>query len=259
MRCRMPGVMTFKIAIMATFGFLAWGFSASSISAKEPSKKPPRGIVIVVGGVGGIDVAGCSAQLVLPHKGIQHEVVDFYWSHGKGQIFKDLQDTRHALRKADELAWLVWSYRLFQPDRPIYLIGKSGGAGLVLAAVERLPRGMIERVILLSAAVSPAYDLRPALRAVKQEIVSFYSPCDRFVLGWGTSHFGTIDRFYGPSAGLLGFQVPKNLNSEDRALYDRLVQFPWHSGMIWQGHFGGHIANSLPIFMAREVVPWLKP
>jgi hypothetical protein len=240
---------------------LALGVPATSgrLGAAQPPAAHPRGVVIVVGGVGGIDVAGFSAQLVLPHAGIQHEVIDFYWSHGKGKIFKDLQDTPHALQKADELAWLVWQYRLFQPERPIFLIGKSGGTGLVLAALERLPPGLVERAILLSAAVSPNYDLRPALRNVKQEIVSFYSPCDRFILGWGTSHFGTIDRTYGPSAGLIGFQVPAHLSPEDKALYDRFIQFPWHPGMIFQGHLGGHIANSLPVFMAKQVAPWLKP
>lgn len=244
---------------VAVFCLSCSGLSASFLQAKEPVKPAPRGVVIVVGGVGGIDVAGFSAQLVLPHMGVKHEVIDFYWSHGKGQIIKDLQDTRHAMQKADELAWLIWYLKLFGPDRPIYLMGKSGGTGLALAAVEQLPPGMVERVILLSSAVSPTYDLRPALRATKKEIVNFYSPHDSFVLGWGTRKYGTIDGVHGPSAGLNGFQIPGNLSVSDRSLYDRLVQQPWHPGLIWEGHFGGHMGTSLPAFIAKEVAPWLKP
>jgi pimeloyl-ACP methyl ester carboxylesterase len=243
--------------LVAALGVLTWSQAANPVRAEPP--KPPPGVVIIVGGVGGIDVLGTAAQWALPRAGVHHEVVDFFWSHGRGHIFKDLQDTRHCLRKADELATAIWNLKLFEPERPVYLVGKSGGTGLVLAAAEQLPPGMIERIILLSAAVAPTYDLRPALRATKHELVSFYSPFDQFVLGWGTSHFGTIDRYYGPSAGLRGFIVPTNLSTDDRALYDRLVQLRWHPGMIKEGHLGGHIGNSLPGFVANELAPWLKP
>ena len=69
--------------------------------------------------------------------------------------------------------------------------------------------------------------IRRALRATKYEIISFYSPYDQLVLNWGTSQFGTIDRYYGPSAGYLSFRIPANLSAEDRHLYRRLVQVPW--------------------------------
>ena len=222
-----------------------------------PSPKP--GIILVVGGTGGIDTVGHAARWALPWVGVHHEVRDFVWTHGRGRILQDLQDTRHCREKADELAAEVLRLKAADADRPIYLVGKSGGAGLVLAAAEQLPLAMIERIILLSAAVSPAYDLRPALRATRHEIVSFYSPFDRFMLGWGTSHFGTIDRYYGPSAGLRGFAVPAGLDAEDRALYQRLVQVPWRPGMIWEGYAGGHVGTSMPAFIAKEVAPWLKP
>src|SRR5438874_3847 len=81
------------------------------------------------------------------------------------------------------------------------------GAGLGLAAAAQLPAGTVERVVLLSAAVAPTYDLRPALTATRGEIVSFHSSLDRVLLDWGTSQFGTVDRVYGPAAGLSGFEV----------------------------------------------------
>jgi len=196
---------------------------------------------------------------VLPRAGVQHEIRDFVWTHGRGQLFRDLQDFRYLLRKADELAEQIRKVKQEDPERPIYVIGKSGGAELVLAAAERLPPATLERIILLSAAVSPRHDLRPALRATKKELVSYYSVCDRLVLGWGTSQFGTADRYYGASAGMDGFIVPDNLSPEDHALYARLVQIPWKPRMILEGHFGSHGGNSMPLWVKQELAPWLKP
>jgi hypothetical protein len=222
-----------------------------------PSVKP--GVVYTVGGIGGIDILGWSAARSLPRAGIPHEVRDFVWTHGWGQLFKDLQDHDHLLRKADELASEIRQIKSRDPSRPIYVVGKSGGTGLVLAAAEMLPPGTLERIVLLSAAVSPSYDLRGALRASRGGIVSFYSRYDQFILGWGTRQFGTVDRVYGPSAGLCRFRIPENLDLNDRALYDRLVEVPWRPHMIWEGHTGTHVGTSLPGFLGKEVAPWLKP
>src|SRR5438876_7621530 len=217
--------------------------SASVANDREPTEK--RGVVFVVGGVGGIDPLGHATQWALPRAGLNHEVRDFVWTHGFGQVLKDLQDTRYLLKKAKELAAEVRQVKAEEPDRPVYLIAKSGGTGLALAAAGLLPPDTLERIILLSAAVSPTYDLRPALRATKHEILSFYSPFDRLVLGWGTSQFGTADRVYGPSAGLLGFKMPAESSDADRVLYLRLVQQQWSAAMIFQGYAGNHIGTSM--------------
>jgi pimeloyl-ACP methyl ester carboxylesterase len=232
----------------------------SSVLAKAESSSSTnqKGVVFIVGGVGGFDILGTASQWELPRAGVHHEVRDFTWTHGWGQVFKDLQDRPHLLQKAEMLAAEIQKIKKNDPDRPVYLVGKSGGAGLVLAAAERLPPDSVERIILLSAAVSPNYDLRPAFRATRREIVSFHSPYDQFILGWGTSYFGTTDRVYGPSAGLHGFNVPGYFPQEDQALYQRLVQIPWNSTMILEGHWGNHVGTSLPAFVGQEVAPWLK-
>ena len=94
------------------------------------------------------------------------------------------------------------------------------------ALATEVPIDRIRVLRLLAAAVSPGYDLRLALRATRRQIVSFYSPLDQLILNLGTRHFGTIDRHYGPSAGLKGFDVPKGLDDHERLLYERLVQIP---------------------------------
>jgi pimeloyl-ACP methyl ester carboxylesterase len=247
-----------KMLVTLLILLLSFGREGTLLSQPRSCEESRPGIVIVVGGVGGFDILALSAQHALPKAGVRHEIREFAWSHGFGKVFKDLQDSRHLVRKAEELAELIRQLRAADPERPIYLVAKSGGTGLVLLAAELVPAGSMERVILLSAAVSPRYDLRRALRACNKEIVSFYSRHDHFILNWGTRQFGTIDRVYGPSAGLLGFDVPDDLNPEDRALYSRLVQIPWNSRMIRQGHTGTHTGTSLPGFLAAEVAPWLR-
>jgi pimeloyl-ACP methyl ester carboxylesterase len=255
----MPPLIRFLLVTLTMLEF------CTGIGAKPPAQTvaPPdteskHGVVIVVCGIGGLDFVALSSHWALPRAGVRHEIREFSWTHGKGRLLRDLQDTQHCLQKAGELATEVRTIKAQDPDRPVFLVGKSGGTGLVLAAAEQLPPQSLERIILLSPAVSPTYDLRPALRATKHEIVSFHSPYDQLVLHWGTSQFGTIDRYYGASAGLHGFVIPKDLSPEDRALYDRLVQVRWSPAMILEGHIGIHIGTSMPAFVAKEVAPWLK-
>jgi pimeloyl-ACP methyl ester carboxylesterase len=222
-----------------------------------PAQQP--GVVFVVSGVGGTAFLSRSAQWALKRAGVSHQVRDFRWTHGTGRILRDLQDIRHLLAKADELAVEVLTVQHDDPARPIYLLGHSGGAGLVLAAAERLPAGTVERIILLSPAVSPGFDLRPALCATRGEIISFHSCLDCFWLDWGTRLFGTIDRVYGPSAGLNGFELPAGLSAEEQAAYRRLVQIGWEPEMIFAGHGGLHASTCMPSFLSRYVAPWLKP
>jgi pimeloyl-ACP methyl ester carboxylesterase len=217
------------------------------------------GLVIIVEGIGGLDMIGKSATVSFRQVGLPHEVHHFHWTHGTGRYLKDLQDTQHVLKKADELAAFIRDYRAKNPNRPIYIVAKSGGTGLALFALQRLPENTVERVILLSAAVSPNYDLRPALRATRREIVSFHSRNDRYLLGWGTSTFGTIDRYYGQSAGLGGFVIPESLSEQDRPLYMRLIQVPFSARMLREGvSTGTHHSTSMPWFVTSEVVPWLR-
>lgn len=225
--------------------------------AQEPA--PPGGLVFLVGGVGGLENLKHATNWAVRNAKLDCEVREFNWTHGKGHILRDLQDTRHHEAKTAELVRLIVDAREQEPERPIYLIGRSGGSVLALTAAGQLPPETLERIILLSPAVSPSFDLRPALRACKHEIVNFHSDLDLFVLGWGTTQFGTADRFYTPSAGLAGFVKPGEGDDESRDLYRRLVQVRWTPSKILRGHPGGHIGTAIPTFLASDVTPWLKP
>jgi pimeloyl-ACP methyl ester carboxylesterase len=249
-----------RIGLVVVVPLASFMICMGNVPAQGPAKpaSTPRGIVFVVGGIGGFDTMPLSARVFLPRAGLDHEIVNFVWTHGWGRMFRDLQDTEHLLKKADELASLMRRQKEREPDRPIFLVAKSGGAGLALLAAERLPPDSLQRLVLLSAAVSPTYDLRPALRAIRSQLVAFYSHNDQLILHWGTSTFGTIDRHFGPSAGLTGFRVPRELIPEDLELYRKLVQIPWQPRMLRQGYVGTHSGTSMPAFLEAEVAPWLK-
>lgn len=223
----------------------------------EPSKEClPKGVVITVPGIGGFDLLNFNAKIVLPHCDVPHKIESFRWNHGLGRLLRDLQDTRHLKKKAKELAKRILKYKKADPRQPIYLIGHSAGTGLVLFTAELLPKNTLERIILLSPAVSAKYDLRPALRATRREIVSYSSKLDGVILGWGTKQFGTVDRVYEQSAGLEGFCVLDE-KVPGAHLYRRLVQIHWKPSML-PFHGGMHHSTYMPLFMHRHLAPWLK-
>ena len=96
---------------------------------------------------------------------------------------------------------------------------------------------MLDRVILIAAAISPRYDMAGVLARTRSGLTNFYSPHDWLILGAGTSVFGTIDRRRGSSAGRVGFR-----DADDRLTQaDRLTQIGWRREWRNLGHAGGHI------------------
>jgi hypothetical protein len=238
---------------------LAASLSDLATSAGAEPPPGPRGVVFVAGGIGGLDPLQTWAPWALPWADVRHEVAVFRWTHGVCRPLRDLQDTTYLLDRGRELADAVRAVKEREPSRPVYLVGHSAGTGVVLAAAAGLPPDTLERVILLAPAVSPSFDLRPALRACRGGIVSFHSSIDRLMLHWGTCTFGTVDRVYGPSAGCCGFQVPDGLDDEGRQLYGRLVQVPWSWDKLLEFRGGLHNSPTMPVFLARQVAPWLRP
>src|SRR6516162_5502717 len=97
------------------------------IFAGEPEPTTAgRPIVLIVGGVGGLENLKLGTQWALKHAGLDCEVRNFEWTHGKGHILKDLQDTRQHARKTAELVDEIRKIKESDPDRPLYIIGRSG-------------------------------------------------------------------------------------------------------------------------------------
>ena len=213
-----------------------------------------KGVVYLIDGVGGFGLAPKVMETTLAEAGVPHELRNFYWSHGFGRWHADLTDDDNLRRKASELADSIMDLRT-RGGRSVYIVAKSGGTAVALTALAQLPADSVERVVLLSSAVSPDYDLMPALRAVRVEVVSFWSPKDKFILGFGTSIFGTADGVMGESAGLIGFRIPERAGAGDAAQYRKLRQIEWDESMRKTYNFGTHIGTSMPLFVRDYVAP----
>jgi hypothetical protein len=220
----------------------------------------PRGLVLVVDGVGGLDLCGTGLRFVAGAERLPCAIEVVRWGHGVGRWFADLTNVTNRDRQATLLAEAV---RRFQANRPgdlVFLVGKSGGSGVVVKALEKLEPETVERVVLLAPALSPGYDLTGALRAVRREVVVFWSPLDVIILGAGTRLFGTIDRVRSVGAGMVGFVVPGPDDPDDEKIrqYAKLRQIRWRPRMASSGYLGGHFGPDNPRFLRKYVVPLLR-
>jgi pimeloyl-ACP methyl ester carboxylesterase len=222
------------------------------------AEMPGRGLVLVADGVGSLDLCGTGLRYVMGALGTPLTVKVVSWGHGLGRWHADLTNTINRDAWAVKVAADINRFKERTPEAPVFLVGKSGGSGVVVKALERLPEEAVEAVILLAPALSPRYHLTRALRAVRHEMVVFWSPLDVIVLGAGTRLFGTIDRVKSISAGMVGFQTPEGHGDADKAQYVKLRQVRWHAKMASTGNLGGHVGPDSPAFLRKYVVPLLR-
>ena len=95
--------------------------------------------------------------------GLPHALCQFRWSHGFGHVFQDLQHLEHVLAKGAELASEISQHRARHPNARVFIVAHSGGTGVAAHAAELLPPDSLERMVFLSSALSPHYDLSRAL------------------------------------------------------------------------------------------------
>lgn len=215
------------------------------------------GLILICDGVGGLDLCGTGLIHVAAQAGSSHEVRIVPWGHGFGRWHRDLTNTENHRHWASRMVEEVATFREEKPSATVYLVGKSGGTGVVVRALEAMPENAIEAVVLLSSALSPDYDLSKALRAVRRDLTLFWSPLDLIVLGAGTRLFGTIDRRKVASAGLVGFRKPGGLDESGREQYAKLKQVRWSPKMASTGYLGGHVGPDNPAFLRKYVLPLL--
>jgi len=152
----------------------------------------------------------------------------FNWTQRQWPV-QNLRDRDQHHRAAEALIEMIDA----ADPGPVVLIGHSTGAMVILDALSTLSRPRVEQAWLLSAAVSHAYDLRPALAGVHR-LISIYSPADYVVLNLGTRVFGSADGLTQPCGGYQPFDGP---GSDDA----RVEQIKWDPAWLRSGHYGGHL------------------
>jgi pimeloyl-ACP methyl ester carboxylesterase len=194
-------------------------------------------------------VSTCAAPL---------HIETFVWSHGYGRVLADHVDHCNHIEEGRRLAALVVTVKQNCPERHVYLVAHSSGAAVALAAAEATPPHCIERIVLLAPAISHDYDLRPALRSVRQSIDAFISRRDIGALVFATGLVGTADRQRTAAAGRVGF-TPVLACLGDELLYAKLRIHPWDLRVAWTGNHGSHYGTLEPRFMRAYVLPLLCP
>ncbi|MBK8268886.1 MAG: hypothetical protein IPK83_11515 [Planctomycetes bacterium] len=100
---------------------------------------------------------------------------------------------------------------------------------------------------MIAPSVSPGYDISRAAEQCDDAMVSFGSAGDYFFLGLGTLLFGTSDRVFSPSSGLLGWHHQ----------HPRFVDARWHPAWLRLGNLGNHTTSAATQFMQYVVGPRL--
>ncbi len=231
-----------------------------SITAFQAEAAPEPHFIVLPGIEGSSPCArGIVSGLRQTHPDATFEIFD--WTTGN---FSLMLYHVHAWRRnqsvARYLAGYIATLQTMQPDRPIILVGHSGGGAMAIMALDQLPYGFkIHQTILLAPDLSPSYSLANALDRTTQGIDVFYSNLDIIVLGAATYTVGTIDRVWTPAAGMIGFRLPASLDPLGESLYTtKLRQHGYDPAMSLTGHFGGHFTCTLPEFVKSYVCTALR-
>jgi pimeloyl-ACP methyl ester carboxylesterase len=210
------------------------------------------GYVIVLPGIEGQSWLNRRIVRGLISAGVPYGIAIHDWTAGWPRLFHNLRSRTLHAAAAEQLSQKILEYQGRWPQRPVYLIGHSGGCGMALKTLASLPaRSSITGAVLLGAAISRGYDYRPALARVQRAVWNFFSPGDVMCLGLFMMCAGTIDGCHGCGAGLLGFRH-RDLTLDESAKFEEM---PFRLRYILEGHFAGHFGFTAPRFISREVAP----
>jgi pimeloyl-ACP methyl ester carboxylesterase len=228
-----------------------------SVVQTLPSLAHRGGLVFIADGAGDFRGTSQAVQKARAAEKLPLNLETFVWSHGYLRIFADQLDQSHARKQGQILAERVIACRQAYPDTAIYLLGHSAGCAVVLAAAEDLPPGSLERVILLAPSVPADYDIRPALKAVRESLDVFCSSQDVGYLRIGVWLSTLTNGRCHLAAGRTGF-LPISKSADDARAYDKLRQHPWKPSLAWTGNLGGHYGCYQQGYLRAFVLPLLS-
>ena len=217
-------------------------------------RRDDREILMLLDGVGGFQFIPLLVRKVLRDADSPISSTWFRWQAPiPGLMLVDLMWRTRNQRRAEMLADKLLALHRNHPDARIHIISYSGGAGVAVFALELLKgRVPIESLLLFAPAISPSYNLGPALRRVHRAYVMM-SRKDTWLLGAGTRLFGTMDRKRVRSAGMVGFAVPPELSVEDQQSYKRIRIIEWCDDFRRYGHSGGHTGWAQVSFLRQHL------
>ena len=216
-----------------------------------PARKD-RGLVIVLTGIEGRSNLNQSIADGLYAAKVPYAIEVRDWTSSWMPILNQEFSDRNK-RKAREIARYIQNYRLMYPDRPVFLVGQSGGCAMAAWVAESLGDDQVDGIVMLASSLSPTYRLDRALEHSRHGIVNFYSSRDVLFLGFGTTVFRTMDGKFGTSAGMVGYQFPASRPPE----YRRLYQIAWNEKMADSGNHGLHLTSGSERFTVNYIAPFM--
>ncbi len=216
----------------------------------DTPRRRKRGLIIILGGVEGPSLYARAMATGILRSGWRGAVHVYRWNAGIPlfRVFPNLMHGRHHRRSAAGLLELIRDQRARFGDTPISILAQSGGCWIAVRTLEELEGAdAINRAVLLGPSIWPGYDPARAARGCRGGMVSIGGPGDFFFLGLGTTTFGTSDRHFGPSAGLLGW----------RREAEGFADVRWRPDWLRFGYVGNHITAVSPAFIRHVVAPWL--
>lgn len=244
-------------ATAIAFCLLISAGGCSWLTPRPAAESFDNGYTIVLPGIEGRSVFNANLKRGLARANPDRAVEVHDWTTGAMPLFLyHLRGDERNRAEARRLVAKIVDYQDRHPGRPVFLVGHSGGAGMALLTAEGMPPGyQIDGIVLLAAAVSQDYDLRPALAKTRRGIWSYHSSGDVALLVAGTTMFGTHDGVHAPSAGAYGFRIPADADPAD---YAKVHQVPFDPDMITSGNFAGHFGATTATFAERYIAKHLR-
>ncbi len=222
-------------------------------AVKSPAAEPGKAYLLHLPGIGGHMRIDDLLTSGIAQGGLDAEVQIYDWTAGHAGLLALTSYDRNQI-EAQKIADAIVRIARADPGRRIILTGHSGGAGLAVWALEKLPDEVhVDTLLLLAPALSPQYDLSKALGHVTGKLYAFSSTMDP-VLGIGTRNFGTMDRIKTDAAGRVGFSMPPRA---DAALYAKLIGVPYDSTWTRYYNAGDHIGAMMRPFARSILAPLL--
>jgi pimeloyl-ACP methyl ester carboxylesterase len=213
-------------------------------------------LVLHLPGIGGPRLCDHRMLAGLRDGGVKANFVICDWTDNDPGIAA-LQGYARNRLQAQRIADLILAHIAADPDSPIYLTAHSGGCGLAVWALEKLPSNVkVRTVLLIAPALSPGYDLTRSLHHVDGRMYAFSSTLDTVVLETGTRLFGTIDGVQTAAAGFGGFVEPL---AADPLMYQKLIQRKYQSDWAKYNDFGNHIGAMSRPFAKAILAPLICP
>ncbi len=226
------------------------------------ARRYEAGLVLILPGIEGRSLLNYNLAVGLDEGGVRSAIEIWDWTTGlPGALVLNLVAYERNQREAGRIAQRIVRYQQHHPGRPVHLIGHSGGGGVAVLTLERLPDGVqIEQALLLAPCIAPQYDLTAALQHTRLGIVNFYSERDVVLLKVGTSVFGRIDRTFGPAAGAVGFRLPATVSHQTSELYrHKLRQVRWRPRLRRFGADGSHVGWTSRKFAREYLAELIRP